>query len=86
MPAFIPLLPGLAAKMQIQDTVTLVISVAVGSHMVDVSPLSTLGALSLASVVDQSHRQRIFKMLMIWGMSMALVGSALAYVFLDLAV
>jgi di/tricarboxylate transporter len=84
MPAFIPLIPGLAEKMQLQDTVNLVISVAVGSHMVDVSPLSTLGALSLAAVVDQSQRQRIFKMLMFWGMSMAFVGAALAYVFLDL--
>ena len=84
MPAFIPLIPGLAEKMQLQDTVNLVISVAVGSHMVDVSPLSTLGALSLAAVVDQSQRQRIFKMLMLWGMSMAFVGAALAYLFLDL--
>lgn len=83
LPAFIPLLPGLAQKMQQTDMVNMVIAVAAGSHMVDVSPLSTLGALSLAALVDQKQRQRVFNLLMAWGMSMAVVGSGIAYIFLD---
>jgi len=83
MPAFIPLIPGLAEKMQIDNTVNMVISVAVGSHMVDVSPLSTLGALALAAMVDQKQRQRVFKLLLIWGMSMAFVGAGIALLILD---
>ncbi|MBP7842442.1 hypothetical protein KA017_00370 [Candidatus Woesebacteria bacterium] len=83
MPAFIPLLPGLAAKMNITDIVPLVIAVAVGSHMVDVSPLSTLGALTIAAIEDKETRNRTFKYLMVWGMSMSIVGGILAFVFLD---
>ena len=85
MPAFIPLVPGLAEKMGIVDQVVrMVISVCVGSHMVDVSPLSTLGALALAAIPLKAQRDRAFRGLLIWGMSMAVVGAALAFVFLDL--
>jgi hypothetical protein len=61
----------------------MVIAVAVGSHMVDVSPLSTLGALCLAAVEDKSVRNRMFKLLMVWGVSMSVVGGLLAFIFLD---
>ncbi len=86
LPAFLPLIPGLAEKMQIANLIPMVIAVAVGSHMVDVSPLSTLGALTLASVDDQQVRRRMFKLLMIWGLSMSIVAGVLAFVFLDLMV
>lgn len=84
LPAFLPLIPGLALKMSITDTVPLIIAVAVGSHMVDVSPLSTLGALSIAAVEQKTKRDRMFKYLLIWGMSMSVVAGVLAFVFLDL--
>jgi Na+/H+ antiporter NhaD/arsenite permease-like protein len=84
MPAFIPLIPGLAEKMGILDSVVqMVISVCVGSHMVDVSPLSTLGALALAAIPLKAQRDRAFRGLLVWGMSMAFVGAALAFIFLD---
>jgi len=83
MPAFIPLLPGLAQKMDISSITSLVVAVAVGSHMVDVSPLSTLGALSLAAIDSKVEQQRVFKWLLLWGMSMSAVGGILAYIFLD---
>lgn len=83
MPAFIPLLPSLAEKMGIDNIVKMVIAVAVGSHMVDVSPLSTLGALALAAITVKAQRARVFKGLMTWGMSMAVVGGLIAFVFLD---
>jgi di/tricarboxylate transporter len=85
MPAFIPLVPSLAEKMGIVDSVVkMVISVCVGSHMVDVSPLSTLGALALAAIPIKAQRDKAFRGLLIWGMSMAVVGAVLAFVFLDL--
>ena len=85
MPAFIPLVPSLAEKMGIVDEVVrMVISVCVGSHMVDVSPLSTLGALALAAIPVKAQRDRAFRGLLIWGMSMAVVGAVLAFIFLDL--
>lgn len=85
MPAFIPLIPGLVEKMMLDGAVPLIVAVAVGSHMVDVSPLSTLGALSLAAVEDKKQRQRVFKYLLLWGMSMSVVGAILAFIFLDIA-
>lgn len=85
MPAFIPLIPGLAEKMGLDNIVAMVTSVAVGSHMVDVSPLSTLGALAIAAMPDQSQKDRVFKWLLIWGMSMSIVGAIIAYVLLDVA-
>lgn len=84
LPAFLPLIPGLAVKMNIVDIVPMIIAVAVGSHMVDVSPLSTLGALSIAAVEKKTTRDRMFKYLLIWGMSMSVVAGVLALVFLDL--
>lgn len=84
LPAFIPLIPGLAAKMSITSIVPLVIAVAVGSHMVDVSPLSTLGALSIAAVEDKKQQKRMFTWLMAWGIGMSVVAGMLAFVFLDL--
>lgn len=85
MPAFIPLVPGLAEKMGILDSVVrMVIAVCVGSHMVDVSPLSTLGALALAAIPLKAQRDRAFRGLLVWGMSMAVVGALLAFIFLDL--
>jgi Na+/H+ antiporter NhaD/arsenite permease-like protein len=84
MPAFIPLLPGLAEKMGITFIIPLVIAVSVGSHMVDVSPLSTLGALSLAAINSKSEQKRVFRWLLLWGMSMAFFGAGLAFIFLDL--
>lgn len=86
LPAFIPLIPGLAEKTQILNTIPMVIAVAVGSHMVDVSPLSTLGALSIAAVDSKETRDRMFRVLMIWGMSMSLVAGVLAFIFLDLLI
>ncbi len=84
LPAFVPLVPGLAEKMQITNIIPMVIAIAVGSHMVDVSPLSTLGALSIAAVDKKEIRDRMFRVLMIWGMSMSVVAGLLAYIFLDL--
>ncbi|NCS97816.1 MAG: hypothetical protein GW762_04480 [Candidatus Pacebacteria bacterium] len=84
LPAFIPLIPGLATKMSITGIVPMVIAVAVGSHMVDVSPLSTLGALSIAAVEDKKQQKRMFNLLLSWGMGMSVVAGIVAFVFLDL--
>ncbi|QQS44459.1 C4-dicarboxylate ABC transporter [Candidatus Roizmanbacteria bacterium] len=84
MPAFIPLIPGIIEKMGAGNPVTMLIAIAVGSHMVDVSPLSTLGALCIANAKED--RQKLFQRLMIWGLSMAVFGSILSFLFLDLLI
>ncbi len=84
MPTFIPLLPGLIQKVGGGNIIELIVAVNVGSHMIDVSPLSILGALCLAALPAFISKETLFRRLLLWGVSMSLVGAALAYLFLDL--
>ena len=84
MPTFIPLLPGLIQAVGGGNLTDMVVAVDVGSHLVDVSPLSTLGALCLAAMPETVDRSRLFRRLLLWGVSMSVLGAALAFVFLDL--
>jgi hypothetical protein len=45
--------------------------------MVDVSPLSTLGALCVATVADPADARTLFRQLLLWGLSMSVVGALL---------
>ena len=53
----------------------------VGGHLVDVSPLSTIGALCLAGAADAESRA-LFNKLLAWGLSMAVVGAVLCHLIL----
>ncbi|MBU6335758.1 MAG: C4-dicarboxylate ABC transporter [Chloroflexi bacterium] len=75
MPSFIPLVPGLITKLGGGDPVALVSAINVGSHVVDVSPLSTLGAVCIAHAAGED-RARLFHRLLLWGLAMAVVGAA----------
>jgi len=74
LPAFLPTIPGLVEKLGGGDPLMIAYSINVGAHLVDVSPLSTLGALCLAAAPASEDRNRLFRQLMAWGWSMALVG------------
>jgi len=76
LPAFLPMVPGLVRKVG-GDPLALALSINVGSSLVDVSPLSTLGALCVATVLDRSAARDLFRKLLIWGLSMAIVGALL---------
>lgn len=77
LPTFLPTVPRLVAEVGGGDPLTIALSINVGASLVDVSPLSTLGALSIAAVVDPRQTQDLFRQLMIWGLSMTLVGAVL---------
>jgi di/tricarboxylate transporter len=81
LPAFLPTVPGLVAKLGGGDPLMIAYSINVGSHLVDVSPLSTLGALCLAAAPPEEDRPRLFRQLMAWGWSMALVGALVCQLF-----
>lgn len=84
MPTFIPLLPGLIQALGGGDLMDMVVAVDIGSHLVDVSPLSTLGALCLAALPETIDKSVLFRRLLLWGVSMSVAAAALAFVFLDL--
>jgi di/tricarboxylate transporter len=79
LPAFLPMAPGLAARLPGVDPLALSISINIGSALVDVSPLSTLGALCIAAVDKQEDAKPLFRNLMIWGFAMVLAGAILCY-------
>ena len=77
LPAFLPMVPGLAQQLG-ADPVGIASSMNVGGHLVDVSPLSTIGALCLASAPVEDSRA-LFNKLLAWGLSMSIVGAILCY-------
>ena len=77
MPVFLPAVPGLVAKVGGGDPLAVALSINVGGAMVDVSPLSTLGALCVAAVSDAGESRVLFRQLLIWGLSMCVVGAVL---------
>lgn len=81
LPAFLPTVPGLVRQVGGGDPLAVALSINVGSSLVDVSPLSTLGALCVAAVADPGDAKPLFRALLIWGLSMAAVGAMLCHVF-----
>lgn len=59
-------------------SVGLIIALAISSSVVDSSPFSTSGALTVASS-PEDVRDRVFRGLMIWGLSMIVVAPVLAW-------
>jgi Na+/H+ antiporter NhaD/arsenite permease-like protein len=58
--------------------VGLIIALSISSSVVDSSPFSTSGALTVANT-PEDHRERVFTRLMQWGMSMVLVAPPIAW-------
>lgn len=77
LPAFLPMVPGLAAELQ-ASAIAIASSMNVGGHLVDVSPLSTIGALCVAGAAGDESRA-LFNKLLAWGLSMSVIGALLCY-------
>ncbi len=84
LPTFLPTIPGLIEKLGGGDALAIAYSINVGSHLVDVSPLSTLGALCIANAAESENRTRLFHKMLGWGLSMAVVGAVVCFVFFGL--
>jgi Na+/H+ antiporter NhaD/arsenite permease-like protein len=77
LPAFLPTVPGLVREVGGGDPLAVALSINVGASLVDVSPLSTLGALCVAAVPDPADAKPLFRVLLAWGLSMAVAGAVL---------
>jgi hypothetical protein len=81
LPAFLPTIPGLIERLGGGDPIAIASSMVVGGHLVDVSPLSTIGALCIAALVAGTEDPRVlFNKMLAWGLSMAVVGGIICYV------
>ena len=81
MPMFLPMVPGLIKEIGGGNPVALISSINIGAHLVDSSPLSTLGALCIACAGDHEDKAKLFRNLLIWGLSMSVVGALVCWLF-----
>lgn len=83
MPMFLNMVPDLlqtvGATTQSQ-AIALISSINIGAHLVDTSPLSTLGALCIASAAAHEDKSKLFRNLLFWGLSMSIVGAVVCYI------
>ncbi len=82
-PAFIPAVPGLVEKLGGGVPMEVALSINVGAALVDVSPLSTIGALCIAALPAGQDSKRLFRQLLIWGFSMTLAGALFCQLFIQ---
>ena len=80
LPAFLPTVPGLVQRLGGGDPLAIASAMNVGGHLVDLSPLSTIGALALAALPAGSDTRVLFRQLMTWGLSMTVVGAIICWV------
>ena len=81
-PAFLPAVPGLVAKLGGGNPLEIALSINVGAAIVDVSPLSTIGALCIAAVPPTYDIKTLFRQLLLWGFSMTIVGALFCQLFI----
>jgi di/tricarboxylate transporter len=81
-PAFIPAVPGLVQKLGGGDALQVTLSINVGAAIVDVSPLSTIGALCIAALPQGQNAKILFRQLLLWGFSMTLAGALFCQLFI----
>jgi di/tricarboxylate transporter len=80
LPAFLPMVPGIARSLGGVEQLPVAWSMNIGASLVDLSSLSTVGALFLAGVPAGSDTRRLFNALLAWGLSMAVVGAGICWV------
>lgn len=79
LPAFLPMVPELAERLGGLDPLSIAWSMNVAASLVDLSSLSTAGALFIAGAAGFADTRKLFNALLAWGLSMTLVGAALCY-------
>jgi Na+/H+ antiporter NhaD/arsenite permease-like protein len=84
LPAFLPTVPGLVEKLGGGDPLAISWSMIVAGHLVDGSPLSTIGAICVASAPAFEDRRALFNKALYWGLSMAVVGALICQIFFGL--
>lgn len=79
LPAFLPTVPGIVERLGGLDPIAVASAMNLGSHLVDLSPLSTTGALCLAGIPAGADSRGLFNQLLAWGLSMTVVGAILCW-------
>jgi di/tricarboxylate transporter len=80
LPSLLPTVNDLVKNIGGGNPLAIVSSMIVGGHVVDVSPLSTLGALCLAAAPPGTNTKKLFNQLLAWGVSMTVVAAVVCWV------
>jgi len=80
LPAFLPMVPSLADQLGGIEPLPIALSMSMSASLVDLSSLSTVGALYMASAAEGTDTRKLFNALLIWGLSMSVVGALLCWV------
>jgi di/tricarboxylate transporter len=80
LPVFLPMVSSLASATGANDPLAIALSINVGSSLVDVSPLSTLGALCVAALGKDEADPKLYFKLLAWGLTMTVTGAALCQI------
>ncbi len=80
LPAFLPLAPPLLKEVGGTNLLALVSSIIVCGFIVDLSPLSTTGAVFISNAGPKADKNRLFRDMLIWGLSMAVVGAVTSWI------
>ena len=81
-PTFLPTVQGLVDRIGGGSALEVALSINVGAGLVDVSPLSTLGAMCIAALPAGQEPAKLFRSLLLWGFSMTLVGAVFCQLFI----
>ena len=81
LPAFLPTVPSIVARLGGGNPLAIIASMNIGSHLVDMSPLSTTGAVCMAGIHDPAQFKSVYNKMLLWGASMTIVGAIGCYLF-----
>lgn len=79
LPTFLPTVPDVIRQTGQEPTTATLLAAAtainVGSNVVDVSSVSTIGALCVAACPDEQVRRMLYRQGLAWGLAMTIVGA-----------
>ena len=79
LPAFLPTYSRPRRALWNADPMAIASSMNVGGHLVDLSPLSTIGALCIAALHNEADGKKLFNQLLA-GLSMMVVGAIICWI------
>ena len=86
LPTFLPTVPEVIRQTGQEPTTAALLAAAtainVGSNVVDVSSVSTIGALCVAACPDEAVRRTLYRQGLAWGLAMTVIGAAACWAVL----
>jgi Na+/H+ antiporter NhaD/arsenite permease-like protein len=83
LPAFLPMAPRLLEQLGSTDgaaLLPLVSSMIICGFVVDLSPLSTTGAIFISNAGPNADKAALFRNMLLWGLSMSVVGALTSWI------